>query len=288
MTIWIRKVRIIEIYPRWQTSVVFQNMPNHPSLYTCGQHSLVHTHKLLGRYFDCHEFLARTSVKLLAYRVCCIVAATPWACPMCMTEHRCITTIGRNKFWRMGNDSHAIFTMVRVQASGCDFKNCEDSEESPPLLSSFPLSTSNTWDWAMACILKIVAHVGCTKGASNVCGTDWVPRANEHWMGCTSFWAHPLPSSNSNGRLWRRSSMHVDLTSVDMLGAKPPTWASIVCPSHCSGRGPQSTTCVTCGVLLLLVSLTMACRKPRLELCADICRELAAYPAYVGFEDTLT
>lgn len=32
------------------------------------------------------------------HRVCCIVAATPWACPLCMTEHICPTTIRRHKF----------------------------------------------------------------------------------------------------------------------------------------------------------------------------------------------
>ena len=83
--------------------MVIQNMPNHPILCKCGQHSLVCTHKFLGRYYDCHEFFARRSINFLAHGVCCIVAATPWAYPVCMARGRCKTTIGRNKFkgWAM-------------------------------------------------------------------------------------------------------------------------------------------------------------------------------------------
>ena len=98
MAIWIPKVRIIEVSPRRQTSVVFQNMPNHPCLRTSGQHSSVRTHKFLGRYSDQHRFSARRAIELPAHKVCCIVAATPWACPMHMAGNRCTTTIGRNKF----------------------------------------------------------------------------------------------------------------------------------------------------------------------------------------------
>ena len=137
---------------------------------------------------------------------------------------------------------------------------------SPP-----PPSTSNTRDRAMACTPGIVAHASCSKGASDICGTDSLTHANEPWMGYTSLWAHPLPSPNNNGRPCRGSSKHLDLTSVDMLGGKPPMCASIVCPSHCSGRRPQSTTHATCVfVLVQLVSPTMACRTPRLELCVNI------------------
>jgi len=56
MAIWIPKVRIIEVSPRRQTSVVFQNMPDHPCLCTCGQHSLVRTHKFLGRYYGSRDY----------------------------------------------------------------------------------------------------------------------------------------------------------------------------------------------------------------------------------------
>ena len=96
MTIWIPKVLIIEVSPRRQTNVLFQNMFDHPSLCTCGQHSLVNTHKFLGWHSDCLEVSARKSVKFPAHRVCCIVAATPWVCPWCMTQCNYTTTILHN------------------------------------------------------------------------------------------------------------------------------------------------------------------------------------------------
>ena len=72
-----------------------------------------------------------------------------------------------------------------------------------------------------------------------------------------------------------------------MLKGKPPMCASIVCPLHCGGRGPQSTACATCRpVLVLAVSPTMACQTASLELCVDnpaLVRrgELAAHSAYI-------
>ena len=85
------------------------------------------------------------------------------------------------------------------------------------------------------------------QGASNICGTDWLPHANDPCMCCTSLWACLLPSPNNNGRPCRGSSKHPNLTSADMLGGRPPMCASMVCPSNCNGSAPQSRTCVTCG-----------------------------------------
>jgi hypothetical protein len=121
-----------------------------------------------------------------------------------------------------GDGAYVAASCFTKQAGGSDPKICRDPKESPPLVSSSPPSTSNTRDRATACTLGIVAHAGCSKGASNICGTDTLPRANVPWMGCTSLSAHPLPSPNSNGRLCRGSSKHPDLTSMDMLGGKPP------------------------------------------------------------------
>ena len=100
MTIWHPKVCIIEVSPRRQTSVVFQNISNDPSIRTCGQHNFVLTHKFPARYSNCCETCARRCVEHPAHRVCCIVATTPWACSMCMAEKRCTTAVGRNKFKR--------------------------------------------------------------------------------------------------------------------------------------------------------------------------------------------
>jgi hypothetical protein len=110
-------------------------------------------------------------------------------------------------------------------------------------------------------------------------------------MGCTSVWAHPIPSPNSNGRPCRGSSKHPDLTSADMVGGKPPMYALNVCTSRCSGRKTQSKTRATClFVLAQKVSPTMTRQTPRLEVCVDNPArarrgELAAKPEYVGFED---
>ena len=161
------------------------------------------------------------------------------------------------------------------------------------MLSSLPPSTSITGGRGIAWTPEIVAHDGCTKGASNMCGTDKPPRANEPWMGWISPWEPPLHSPNNNGRPWRGSSKHPDMTPVEVLGGKHPLCACSVCPSYCSGRGPQTATCAGRGfVLVQLVSSAMACRTSRPELCLDIPawmrrRELAAHPAYDGFEDTL-
>ena len=124
-------------------------MSDHLSLYTYGQHNLVHTHKFLGRYSNCFQFSTQRSVKFSTHRVCRIVAATPWVSPLCMIQHMCTTTIKRNKFegWattpmRPGSGMCATTNCFTKQAGSCDPKNCRDPKEFPPLLSSFPPSTS--------------------------------------------------------------------------------------------------------------------------------------------------
>ena len=122
--------------------------------------------------------------------------------------------------------------------------------------------------------------------------TNSLSYANEPWMGWPSFWTHPLPSPNNNGRSCRRGFMHAELMSANTMCGKPPMCTSTMCPSHYIGRGLQTKNCALCKKKsIILVSCIMYYRKTKEEICADILawarRGGVATPlAYVGFEDT--
>ena len=110
-------------------------------------------------------------------------------------------------------------------------------------------------------LCTLVIHAGYTKWACNICNIDPLPCANDSWMGCPSFWTHPLPSSNNNERPCRGRSMHAELESTDTICRKPPMCTSATRSSHCIGRGLWTETCVSCELCLVIsVSCTMYCR----------------------------
>ena len=192
-----------------------------------------------------------------------------------------------------GDENFATASCFTKHAGGSDPSIWRDPEESPPLLSSSPPTTSVAGQRGTAWTRTIVVHDGCGEGVSNGWGTVGLPFPGPPWRSCTSLWADPLHSPNSSGRPCRGSSMHPELSAMDVvLGARPPMCASIKCTSRWCGRTTQSSTRAACAfVLTQCVAPRRARRTPRLDAGVDIFGrarrgELAASSVYDGFDNT--